>query len=252
MTETEWLACKDPRPMLEFLRGKASERKLRLFACACVRRVWHLLDDQSSREAVEAGERRPDGPRKAWRALFERAHHAAGMLNIRAHRERRAPGGKAAQARAAAASAAVGILQGSAVYNYASAGHLAAIGASYRAAEAAKFAARAAGAAGRPGAKTERIAQSKLVRDVFGNPFHPVTVDPAWLAWQGGTVRKLAGDADEGRRLPEGTLEATRVAVLADALEDAGCADAELLGHLRGPEPHVRGCWAVDLLLGKD
>jgi hypothetical protein len=39
--------------------------------------------------------------------------------------------------------------------------------------------------------------------------------------------------------------------VLADALEEAGCQDADILVHLRGPEPHVRGCWVVDLLLGK-
>ncbi len=51
--------------------------------------------------------------------------------------------------------------------------------------------------------------------------------------------------------LPEGTLEPSRLAVLADALEDAGCGDAELLGHLRGPGPHVRGCCAVDLQLAK-
>jgi hypothetical protein len=61
----------------------------------------------------------------------------------------------------------------------------------------------------------------------------------------------LAQAAYDERVLPAGTLDTARLAVLADALEDAGCADADLLGHLRGPGPHVRGCWAVDLLLGK-
>jgi hypothetical protein len=64
-------------------------------------------------------------------------------------------------------------------------------------------------------------------------------------------VVALAQAAYEQRELPAGTLDIARIAILSDALEDAGCTDAELLGHLRGPGPHVRGCWAVDLLLGK-
>jgi hypothetical protein len=64
-------------------------------------------------------------------------------------------------------------------------------------------------------------------------------------------VPQLALAAYEERRLPKGTLDPARLAVLADALEDAICSDADLLGHLRGPVPHVRGCWAVDLSLGK-
>jgi hypothetical protein len=91
-----------------------------------------------------------------------------------------------------------------------------------------------------------------VLRDIVGNPFAlaPV-VDPAWLRWSGGTVRMLAEVAYEERQLPEGTLHPPRLPLLADALEDAGCADADLLGHLRGPGPHVRGCWALDLILGK-
>ena len=83
-----------------------------------------------------------------------------------------------------------------------------------------------------------------VVRDVFGNPFRPARVDPAWLAWEGGTVRKLA----EGVYQDQGF---DRLPVLADALEEAGCAVRTLLDHCRGPGPHVRGCWAVDLILGR-
>jgi hypothetical protein len=71
------------------------------------------------------------------------------------------------------------------------------------------------------------------------------------LAWQGGVVGEIAHTAYEERLLPSGQLDPARLGVLADALEDAGCTDAELLGHLRGPGPHVLGCWALDLILGK-
>jgi hypothetical protein len=90
------------------------------------------------------------------------------------------------------------------------------------------------------------------LRDIFGNPFRPVTLDPGWLAWRGGTVRELARVAYEDRRLPDGTLDPSRLAVLADAPKNASCTDANLLGHLRGPGPHVRGCWALDLVLGRE
>jgi hypothetical protein len=71
------------------------------------------------------------------------------------------------------------------------------------------------------------------------------------LAGQGDAVAHLARDAYDDYLLPSGHLDSERLTALADALEDAGCADPELLGHLRSPGPHVRGCWAVDLVLGK-
>jgi hypothetical protein len=88
-----------------------------------------------------------------------------------------------------------------------------------------------------------------LIRELFGNPFRPVRLDPVW---QAPTIIALAQGAYDNHILPAGTLDTARLAVLADALEEAGCTDAELLGHLRGPGPHVRGCWVVDLLLGKE
>jgi hypothetical protein len=90
-----------------------------------------------------------------------------------------------------------------------------------------------------------------LVRDLFGNPFRPVTVSPAWRAWDGGAVVRLAQAAYEGRRLPAGLLDSARLAVMADALEEAGCGDADLLGHLRSGGGHMRGCHVLDALLGK-
>ena len=99
--------------------------------------------------------------------------------------------------------------------------------------------------------RAERAHQASLLRDTF-NPFRPVRLDPAWLAWNGGTVKRLAQAAYEHRILPEGRLDPQRLAVLADALEEAGCSDKGTLRHLRGPGPHVRGCHVVDLLLGRE
>ncbi len=99
-----------------------------------------------------------------------------------------------------------------------------------------------------PKREAEALAQCHAAREVFGNPFRPVAFSPAWLTTQ---VVALARAAYDHRGLPSGRLDPARLAVLADALEEASCADGDLLGHLRGPGPHIRGCWALDLLLGK-
>jgi hypothetical protein len=89
-----------------------------------------------------------------------------------------------------------------------------------------------------------------IVRDIYGpNPFRPVALDPTC---QTSVVLSLARAAYDERLPPGGRLDVARLAVLADALEDAGCTDRKILDHLRGPGPHVRGCWPVDLLLAKE
>jgi hypothetical protein len=107
-------------------------------------------------------------------------------------------------------------------------------------------AARSAAAAGT--GRTEEAAQAGLLRCIFGNPFCPVALDRSWKT---PTALAIAQAAYEDRIVPAGHLYSDKLAVLADALEDAGCTDADLLGHLRGPGPHVRGCWALDAILGK-
>ncbi len=87
--------------------------------------------------------------------------------------------------------------------------------------------------------------------DLFGNPFRPVTIAPSILTWNDGTVRRIAEGIYEERRLPEGTLDSGRLAILSDALLDAGCDNEELIAHCRSPGPHVRGCWAIDQILEK-
>jgi hypothetical protein len=84
-----------------------------------------------------------------------------------------------------------------------------------------------------------------LVREVFGNPFRPCPIEPLWLAWDGGTIPKVAEAIYEERAWD-------RLPILGDALEEAGCTDEAILTHCREPGGHVRGCWVVDLVLGKD
>jgi hypothetical protein len=99
-----------------------------------------------------------------------------------------------------------------------------------------------------PGAAAlpELASQAGIIRCVVGNPFRP----PA-AARRDPPIPALAQAAYDERILPSGHLDNARLAVLSDALEEAGCADHALLTHLRSPGPHVRGCWAIDLVLGK-
>ena len=214
MNEAQWLASPDSLGMLRYLGKKASGRKLRLFAVACVRRIEGLLSDERSRRAAALAERYADRQvkRQELRAAAQEARAAANALYA-------ATGDNHAALAATEAAA-------------------------YTAPRAAYAAANFAESALGEWRSQERAAQAGLLRCVFGNPFRRPAVRRTWLAWEGGTVGKLAQAVYDERAFE-------RLPLLADALEDAGCADPELLGHLRGPGPHVRGCWAVDLLLGK-
>jgi hypothetical protein len=88
----------------------------------------------------------------------------------------------------------------------------------------------------------EAAAQSDLVRDIFGNPFRPVAFDPRWRTSDVVGLAQAIYDDKAFERMP----------ILADALMDAGCEDEQIIGHCRGKGPHVRGCWVVDLVLGKE
>jgi hypothetical protein len=222
MTESEWLACTDPERMLVFLGEKAGERKLRLFACACCRRLWPTLLDEWSRQAVEVAESFADGLARA-----PELHEArVSALQVRS------PAMTAASA-AAHATWEVAIE--------------AARSASASAARGAAFAIHPC-SADEPWQKVEkeeRGRQAAILRDIFGIPQRPVSVDPAWSRWNDSCAVKIARAIYEQRRFDD-------LPVLADALEEAGCTDADILAHCRGPGPHVRGCWVIDLLLGKE
>ncbi len=230
MNEQSWLACANPVGMVGFLGVWGSDRKWRLFACACCRLAWQHLADPRSRAAVEAAEAFADGraPREALGAAWQAATAAAA--------EHPAVSQEAAVAAAAGFVARPGGTAGASLQVLSKVGW------------APSTAPR--GKAGRAGrAHRDQVGRraASLLRCVVGNPFRPVTLAPAWQTSQ---VAALARAAYDERELPLGTLDGTRLAVLADALEEAGCDQAELLGHLRGPGPHVRGCWAVDLVLG--
>jgi hypothetical protein len=206
MNEAEWRECINPDAMLDFLRGRASERKRRLFACACCRRIPNLLDHEPFRRLLEVAEARADGELNA--RQHEGAWGAAGHAGLAApYWVMRAVAGAARPDRFSAIHAA--------------------------------WCARMA----EPGA-AEESAQCDLLRDLFGHLFRPAA-GRAWAAWQDGTVVTVARSIYQGHSFAE-------LPVLADALEEAGCDDADVLGHLRGAGPHARGCWVLDWLLGKE
>ena len=226
MTEAEWLACTDPTPMLEYLRGKASNRKLRLFACACCRRVWSLLSDKYSRKALTIAERYADAEVSEEKLGF--AWGDARRSAQVAHRRER-------ETAEASAMWAVSMLCETDIG---------------RALAAVELAARCeAYPVEQPRLANAQREQIPLLRDIFGNPFRLVAINPAWFT---PTVSVLAAAAYDERHLPSGTLDDDRIKVLADALEDAGCDNADILAHCRLPGTHVRGCWVVDSILRRD
>jgi hypothetical protein len=220
MTESEWQNRTDPTPMLEFLRGKVSDRKQRLFVIAYVRRVWSdfkISETQEAWNAIEVAERYAD--KLASDKQLQAAHHAV-------------------LASPEWDDLAIHVLNA-----YAGAATAAKVDKAFADAMASDYAARIAPHTS-PIVHAERVERCRLLREVMDNPFHPVRISSAWLTGNDGTVPKLAQSIYDARafdRLPE----------LADALEQAGCANQDILDHCRQPGPHVRGCWVVDLMLGK-
>ena len=228
MTEAEWHICTDPQPMLDFLRasGRVTERRLRLFVCASTRLLWEHLQPGVMQEAVEAGERHADGA--AWEDECQRLNFLLTALPVE-YRKQEGRNWFADQTKEALAAY---------------------MGAS-------RCVSHRLGLSKLPHrhmwemhAEVTGPQQPALLRDIFGDPFSPPpTLSPSLLTWNDGLIVKLAEVAYNERALPSGKLDPQRLAVLADALEEAGCADAGLLAHLRSPGPHVRGCWGVDVVL---
>jgi hypothetical protein len=234
VTEEEWLEATDPRPLLqrhllELHLRKAIDRKLRLFAVACCSRMRHLLTapgvqalrlaerlaeglasiDDCSRWCDQGARRRvePD-PVKDW----SRPPARVTVYEVASRHSWEAAYRTAQQTAHMGSVEAVRVRGGEWLRHWSKA------------------------------MATQYAALTKLLRDIFGNPFRPVRDDPSWLTL---TVRTLAEGIYADRVFD-------RLPILADALQDAGCENDEILTHCRGDGPHVRGCWVVDLVLGKE
>jgi hypothetical protein len=276
MTEVEWLSCIDPSAMLHYLdgMGKARDRKLRLLACACCRRIWDLIEGELHRRAIEVAEQFADGPG----SVIEWAD--SGGVVFRELRRGPAEGRMAEEREAALRELEnernsldpTEVLyrydhltpEDTAMYtlfiqyqlhwsvvNFAA--QLRAAPESYWKRYESPTLTPEEERRWEAGRQVESNAQTHLLRDIIGNPFHPAPViDPAWLTRNNGLVKRLAEAAYQERSLPDGTLDVARLAVLADALTDVGCTDPDLLEHLQGPGPHTRGCFVLDLLTGRE
>ena len=233
MDENEWLECADPKAMFARVRDAIDQRKHRLLACACVRSVWHNLQDERFRAMVELAEEYADG-----RATFERLQQADKVLfevisQMNFSQILTKPALPAMVAARSVGNRTVDERFYEAMrYTLLSAAPCIPSGTSDAFAQP------------DPGSKTAHTRHlADLFRDIVGNPFRRVVLHPDWLAWNDGTVGRLAETIYEERRYQD-------LPVLADALEDAGCDDPRVIGHLRGKGVHARGCWVLDLARG--
>ena len=218
MTEDEWLRCSDVEAMLHHLwdqspEMKWSDRRPLLLVCACCRAVAGLFPAEC-RELLAMIGRWADEPvgRSQMDDAFDAAERAAEQA-----------GGDPWQVVTAIGYDDLGLVC------YVAAQMIAAAGSPegterYEAAR-----------------RREQLRQADCVRDIFGNPFRPVTPDPTWLNTDVVNLTQTIYDRRSFDRLPE----------LADALRRAGCTEAEILEHCHQMGEHGRGCWVVDLLLGK-
>jgi hypothetical protein len=255
VTEAEWLQAIKPSSMLDYL-GKSVARRIgsqrfkdrlyRLFGCACCRRMLRIEHDEWVVQAIEIAERIADGQPllnecKAHLEMRQRLMHtpttdADGATRFLLEYQDYFDLPTAAMV----ARCARFLLEFQEYFDL----------------PTAAMVARCAAASGGANPRSDDLprsddqvaearVQAEILRDIIGNPFHSALVPRSRPVGNDDTVTRLAAAI-----YAEHAFD--RVPLLADALEDAGCTDAELLGHLRGPGPHVRGCWAVDRILGRE
>jgi hypothetical protein len=216
MTEEEWLTCAAPQAMLEHLRDKATARKLRLFACGQCRQLWSHLSSLRSRRAVEVSESFADG--RASQADLKKAWIKAAAFAEGFRKRFRLP---------AEATGWNSLPETHAV-------HFVVFASGEPCSHVAIYSDDSTAFVGDH--------WQRVFLDIFGNPFRPVSLDAEWLT---STVVALATGIYAERAFD-------RMPILADALQDAGCTNEDVLNHCRDTSlTHVRGCWVVDLVLGK-
>ncbi len=213
VTKEEWFGCEYAGQMMDWLRT-ASGRKLRLFACASCRQVWDQMSD-AGRELVLAAERWADG-------FINRNELNAVRGRCEALLPRGVVGQLSLPDQAALATATPRKDALRDLLRHVAVGKV--------------------GQFDGEGLRRVHAHHRLLLHDIFDHLFLPAAVEPAWLT---PTVLALARGIYEERVFD-------RLPVLADALLDAGCEADDVLTHCRSPGPHVRGCWVVDLLLGKE
>ena len=248
MTEAEWLVSDNAQEMLEALRLPVPdyvvwlERKLQLYYLACCGAIWKLLPHEGSRMAVEAGERYVEGEAtdeeldpyyESEGAAFMFDYNGQPELVQRYVQETKAIPEAELRLMIHPPEALLGIETQELLKRAAYFAHFSLI---YPLIEPKGLL---------PWANSVLFLSPSLLRDIIGNPFRVMHVVPSVLSWNDGCVVKLATAIHEKRAF-------NRMPILGDALEDAGCDNADILAHCQSAEPHVKGCWVVDLLLGKE
>jgi hypothetical protein len=271
MTEAEWLACEDPTPLIGVVKDGATERQMRLLALSCCWRNEYLVitDDVKRRQMPSEVERR----RRAIAVLESRIEGAVSERELRealgdasaaGYGSSRDPSDTVGHAVYAASVVFHFVLRGDWEAVVTTASEVPAYDALTRSGNpdleriAAFWRVRQSGQGDDrwrsdmhavealpeyvSALRVEQSNQANLLRDIFGNPFPLVSFSPEWRT---DTVVALAHQMYESR-------EFSAMPILADALQDAGCDSADILDHCRGPGPHVRGCWVVDLVLARE
>ena len=226
MTETEWLNCTELAPMLGHLRAskenrsRSGRRRLRLFGCGCGARVLRLMTERG-RRWLELGEQLADELLdKEQRRKAESEKNGATNCQRADH-----------------------LADSAAWFTLASNVMIAAEAAARSAGMAIEIESFHRGADSRSARDAEEREQVSVLRDIFDPlPFRAISIDPRWLT---STVLDLAQVIYDEKAFD-------RMPILADALMDSGCDSEEIIGHCRGEAPHVKGCWIIDLLLGKE
>lgn len=233
MYQVDWWNTIEPDDLLHVIRNHAGQRELRLFGCACARRIWDkFADAEQARAAVEIAESYVDGEASAADLKFAEEAADQAIMKVEIKNVEMKNSRRAAHGCVAAEMKAMGELR--------SIGWFAAFSYKHPSEDEERRS---------PEVLRERGAQLHLLRDIFLEPSVKLESNQGVLTDP--TLRLLAQDIYENRILPVGNFEHAMIVKLRDRLTALNCTEPAVLTHLESPHPHVRGCWVVDLILGK-